>query len=154
MSRIPKFRAWNKHYKEMYSHEELIAKIEIGCPKEVAPKQFVRYDTCLLAAILGSKDLQERYDLIQFTGLLDKNGADIYEGDIIILNSHRHGETYREYYVVVYDGDCFCLKLAKSNDTKRDIGELMSFLHREGTKQLKEEIVGNIHRNPEIVGQL
>ena len=132
-----KFRAWNNYYKETLSHDDLIEKIEEGVEKETIPNHFVRYDTCLLSAILESEKLQERYELMQFTGLYDKNGTEIYEGDIVfvvysILDS-------KEYYGVKFDNGSFV------------------FYNKEQYVNLKienckdVEVIGNIFDNKELL---
>lgn len=78
----------------------------------------------------------------QFTGLLDKNGKEIYEGDILLLGKEWDGDTgsvavYNE--VGIKDG-CFGYIGEHS-------GELLPFCHNE----VAEDIAGNVHDNLELL---
>jgi len=73
------------------------------------------------------------YDIMQFTGLKDKNGVDIYEGDIV---KTKFGSIYNVDFV----GGCFILAVKEI--------EYYSFT-KNIAKQL--EVIGNIYENPELI---
>lgn len=70
--------------------------------------------------------------LLQYTGLHDKNGKEIYEGDIV-----RSTDWNPEVYKVIFDRGAFCFTA----------GELMPI----DCKYLEKfDVIGNIYENPEL----
>lgn len=78
-------------------------------------------------------DLPGRHILEQFTGLHDKNGKEIYEGDILkeSMLADPMKVIYHNGSFVAYDG----------------LGPSLPILGG----SLAYEVIGNIHENPEIV---
>ncbi len=89
----------------------------------------------LLSLPLG--DLN-RDDLIfmQYTGLKDKNGKEIYEGDILRLDS------WTEPQEVTWNECGFCL-------TYKGLNASIHYIHHAGIKQAT--IIGNIYENPDLL---
>lgn len=78
----------------------------------------------------------------QFTGLKDKNGKEIYEGDIIQWFETDFNDAAMELSVVVFSDSCWCRKVD-------DIIEPINW----GDKECNEEVIGNIHENQELLKQ-
>lgn len=121
MNRIIKFRG-KSVLNDEWIYGDLVHRINI--PKTISPVQIngigVKEDT------VG-----------QFTGLYDKNGKEIYEGDILFIGNDGDKNIYNK--VSIKDG-CFGY-----------IGEwnrkIMPFCYYNVT----EEIAGNIYDHPELI---
>ena len=75
----------------------------------------------------------------QYTGLIDKNGTKIFEGDIV-----RYNDTIHKVIFCTINGSAFF------GITMPDRGEIWNF---DGiTCANKMEVIGNIHDNPELLG--
>ncbi len=81
----------------------------------------------------------------QYTGLKDKSGKEIYEGDLLETEGWNPTEgKWKKIFEVVFSDAMFCLR---KNDN-----EYGFFGEREGKDQLQKGIVvGNIHENPELL---
>lgn len=71
--------------------------------------------------------------ICQFTGLKDKNGKEIFEGDIIL--EHHSGIKYK----IFYEDGCF--------------GNSTTQLCNDSINEYEIEVIGNIHENPELLGE-
>jgi uncharacterized phage protein (TIGR01671 family) len=78
--------------------------------------------------------LYEDCELMQSTGLKDKNDVEIYEGDIVRLKSKKHG---LHNATITYEAPMFIMDGNKSifKDTALTISE----------------VIGNIYENPELL---
>lgn len=78
----------------------------------------------------------------QFTGLYDKNGKEIYEGDILEYKDPINGKTYRRK--VVFHDAAFCQEI--------DLGTPKPEYNPIRNHDLTVwSVVGNIHDNPELL---
>lgn len=119
-----KFRAWDKNTKIMIHWDDLV-KSRIS---------FRNFRWALLS------ENSENFELMQYTGLKDKNGVEIYEGDIV--ETVYNGEVFAG--VVVYDLSEVDFKVT---DGKEKYGR--NFQYLAGNDE--NEVLGNIYENPELL---
>lgn len=80
----------------------------------------------------------------QFTRLKDKNGTEIYEGDIVKYYPHHRGVPYRVYWA---DKSAKFL-IGRDGVIGQSFSDIM---HNLNTGRIALEVVGNIHENPELM---
>lgn len=118
-----KFRAWHKDIKEMF---------EVG--QITLEKGIWDYQPENRKHIGISIPYQPSFILMQYTGLHDKNGKEIYEGDIV--------KSY--YYIDTPNGEQerFNQKVINYNDVLCEY-KINAFENL--------EVIGNIYENPELL---
>jgi hypothetical protein len=128
MMREIKFRAWNRDSKQMVEISEVFL-LEF----EKKGRWFVR---------VQGGDLYCNYqngDLMQFTGLLDKNGKEIYEGDFLRYENHAYdpseGDAPWAYQPVEWKLLAWVVGENVLSDYAPD----------------EIEIIGNIYENPDLL---
>ena len=122
---IPKFRAYDSgSLSRMYQPDEVMVgdgNIWIIDEDSVAGDWIVNNDI----------------HLMQSTGLKDKNGKEIFEGDILKNNKYITS--------VFYDNGAYCVKFRRTPNTTVTMN-VISFINKYKTK-----IIGNIYENPEFL---
>jgi uncharacterized phage protein (TIGR01671 family) len=80
------------------------------------------------------------YELMQYTGLTDKNGKEIYEGDIII-------DTQKQKYEIIFDKNHARYDLKVCGENK--LSQTSYFTQICEKKHI--EVIGNIFEHPELL---
>lgn len=130
-----KFRAWEKNLKEIipvYDINFIIRQINT----DIAWRKF------------------DEVELMQYTGLKDKNGVEIYEGDIVSAESYgtamtrHHGrevDSKKKTYGIRFERGSFRLYELKENYWVAIID------HHVMSRANELCVIGNIYENPELL---
>ena len=140
---IPKFRAWDTYEKEMLENVTPLFDDSNSMIAIITDFQ-IKGSPGTSEIEIGSYDTTFNWDefpyvIMQSTGLKDKNGVEIFEGDLVEHDDNINGtwETF-EACEIVYDVDYaqFCFK----NDASNFLSYYRNLC-----------IIGNIHENPELL---
>jgi len=133
-NRIIKFRAWDKDKKEMIQvrsvHFDTVNKV-VGC--------FCN------KGHTGDR-LIKNFELMQYTGLKDINGKEIYEGDIAkwrFLVDERDEPSWREPFEVKFINNAFNITPCQLWIGSHNESDIMC--------EAAYEVIGNIYENPELL---
>ena len=130
-----KFRMWACEAEQMCDWESLLREDEICCEKNQGPT---------IGQCLGG--YTDDVAVMQFIGMKDSNGVEIYESDILkVVDTFGDDEVF---YKVVYDAsnDYPAFDLKPFIDCECNGLSYLAGAH-EGTY----EVVGNIFENPELL---
>ena len=131
MNRVIKFRAWDFVNKQFLNNEFLISTTKGGS-----------IEVCGVSRQNDSSLINEDIIFLQFTGLHDKNGKEIYEGDIC-----KYYNKYNEFCytrVVKYCPMLACFGLYPNME------EVWQY-ESDWLKISEVEVIGNIYENPELL---
>jgi uncharacterized phage protein (TIGR01671 family) len=89
--------------------------------------------------------------LMQSTGLRDKNGKLIFEGDVVQEKYENHlGNIEYDNHLVIFKNSCFQFAIQGDLDNL----EIMCSMKEQEDKNLDVEIIGNIYETPQFLKKL
>ena len=91
---------------------------------------------------------QEWCEFVRFTGLHDKNGKEIYEGDVCNVRRYPYLDGTRSWYVCEALWGSECGWIFRGYYTGRGYGDYYGVRFSEVAEI---EIIGNIYENPELL---
>ena len=131
-----KFRAWDKKNKEMYYIGQEFDD-EYGCAPYLEINKNGEW-------YWEWGDASDEFDLdnkigilMQYTGLKDKNGKEIYEGDILEVNWEREQYPIHNIGPVEFDEDNICFVLGEGGCPKDDVRYM--------------KVIGNIYEDKDLL---
>lgn len=131
---ILKFRAWNKATKEMHEADDIVSL------------NFGEKQICVQTIFFGQLSYYDFDDIVsmQSTGLKDKNGKEIFEGDIITngieIADIKNHQTLG-FYTVLDDREYFFASGMSVEDFEEYADEFSQ----------TAKIISNIYENPELL---
>lgn len=131
---ILKFRVWNKATKEMHEADDIVSL------------NFEEKQICVQTIFFGQLSYYDFDDIVsmQSTGLKDKNGKEIFEGDIITngieIADIKNHQTLG-FYTVLDDREYFFASGMSVEDFEEYADEFSQ----------TAKIIGNIYENPELL---
>lgn len=151
---IPRYRAWDKIHKTMYEVDDIV---------------YINFEENQICVKTLFFERASRYDfddvvLMQSTGFKDKNGKEIFEGDILKFNDEWAEYCYEGYVDGVSEGinfveiekDTTCFGFGKTKIPESSLFNLVNDEHLTFKELITDtsfefEIRGNIHANLELL---
>src|SRR5690606_17749454 len=130
-----KFRAWDKENEVM-----------------IYPKGIL-FDGRVVNFSCGILEPFEGYELMQYTGLKDKNGKEIYEGDIVSGQSFESSMLEHWNFDVEYEPEIYVIKYHHASFKTFDLkGRWVAVLNHHVSSKVDDlQVIGNIYENSELI---
>lgn len=128
MNREIKFRAYDKHTKIMLPVVDII---------KFTKSESINIMRDGAYGVGITIPYQPHIELMQFTGLYDKNGKEIYESDIVVVTR----QCIWEKGIVVFIEGCFFIK----------VNETLLALYECEPNNYEIKVIGNIYENSDLL---
>lgn len=138
-----KFRAWDKVNKAFMSSEE-----------------FAIHDGDVMGLRYGNEMddvLTDQVELMQYTGLKDINGVEMFDGDVVEVNIQEYVLGYytetKYTSLIRYKDGSYYFDILKSETIQTDINDypLKDIINLEDVESDDCEVIGNKFENPELL---
>ncbi len=148
MNREIKFRAWDKKdnvMREVYGIQFPKISNHGNRKNIIIEMHCTDYEKQIAIIYSDFTDSIDRVELMQYTGLKDKNGKEIYEGDI--FDCPYGDETINHHKWEIIWGK------EKGGFALKRIGESCNqdMVHQTVSDMVYREIIGNIYENPDLI---
>ena len=133
-----KFRAWNLEKERWATEGEIEKRLFLNCSKQ----EEGCFELNELLRNGAAKDLGVYLDVMRFTGIHDKHGREVYEGDIInfVLEYKQFDLPKEKTFKIEFEDGSFC---GDNTDWLVELNELLDVG--------EVTVIGNIHENPELL---
>ena len=128
-----KFRAWDKEGGEMITDGVAFEMIHLALPP---PEESYEHE----GVMTPCPETYKRFDIMQYTGLKDKGGKEIYEGDIVKCHSWDWWDGVVTWQPEGSMG--WCIEPLTENSHRGRYGMNYSY---------EFEVIGNVHEHPELM---
>lgn len=152
-NRTIKFRIWDKENKKMYfPSDENDYMLLMGDSGYFSVQYHANYniDTDKYKDLSVVNSLDNELELMQFTGLLDKNGKEIYEGDVIQIHDPELDDGMGPNYqlrTIEYKSGGFLLEWDYGDYDITYLGWALEWLSQRG---ITVEVIGNVYYHPKL----
>ena len=145
-----KFRAWDREYEKMtyFDDEDYEYKPPLVFRLVQVFKKDDNYDDY---EDFEYNDITDKVEIMQYTGLHDENGKEIYEGDIIEFSYDMfvgNFDTFVAKGKVVFEEGAFYVEAFENERTTEGEAYLLYSINLDTI-----EVIGNIYENKELLNE-